>query len=453
MDVTTEKVAPREVEFTIRPEAERVEDARRKAARKVSQRVRIAGFRPGKAPYGLVERTVGKEVLIEEAAEILAPDLYKQALEQGGYEPYARPTLKISQQEPLELKIRVPLEPAVQLADYCAIHVEPEPTPQVTGEQEAKLLNDLREQHGTWVPVERAAQIGDQTTIDIKGVADAETVVDQQGYEVTLAETLSPPGFAEALVGMQPGETHEFTLTYPQDYSQQQLAGKQVAFTATLRELKERHLPALDDEFARTVGDYASLEELKAKLRERLQAQLEADAREKLELRVLDQVVEQSTLEYPNLAVEQEVERLVRQRDSRLRQQGFTLEAFLRVTHKSMEQLRDELRPEAEEALRRMLVLREVARAEKIEVTREAVSAEVERMAATFGEQADAARQAFFREGALAAVATDLYVRQALERLVNVVTGKAEGVCAPPEVPAEGMQPAAGGTPAGPPAE
>ncbi len=440
MEITTETVGPREVEFTIRPEPAQVDQARRKAAQQLAKRIRIPGFRPGKAPYVLVERTVGKEALTEEAAEILAPDLYKQALGEGGYQPFARPTLRVAQEEPLELKIRVPLQPKVELGDYCSLRVEPEPAVQVTPEQEEQLLQKLQTQHGTWLPVVRPAQLGDQVTLDLKGVADGETVFDETGTQITLAEGLSPAGLADALVGMTPGETREFTLTYPHDSPQERLAGKAVAFTVTLRELKERKLPALDDEFARSVGDYASLEDLKAKLRAGLQAQLEAQARDRLAGRVLDQVVEQSKVEFPNLAVEREIDRMVQARDSRLRRQGFTLESFLRATHKSLAQLRDELRPEAEEALRRSLVLREVGRAEKIEVAPEDIGAEVNRVAESYGEQAEAVRLALLQEEqAVSALIGDVYARKSLDRLVDMATGKVAcqaEEAAPAEAPA-----------------
>jgi trigger factor len=219
----------------------------------------------------------------------------------------------------------------------------------------------------------------------------------------------------------------------------------------TLRELKERRLPALDDEFAHSVGEYATLDELKARLREGLQAQAASEAEAKVAARVLDQVAKGSKIEYPNLAVEQEIDRMIRQRENRLRQQGFTLESFLRTAHKSIAQLRDEMRAEAEEGLRRSLVLTEVARAEKIEVTPEELASEVDRLAASFGEQAEAVRQAFTREGALAPVLSDLYTRKSLTRLVDVVTGKVEGACR--VKPGEEAEARAGEAPAQPSAE
>ncbi|MDI7278268.1 MAG: trigger factor, partial [Anaerolineae bacterium] len=436
MEVTTETVAPREVEFTIHPQPEEVEEARRKAARKVAQRVRIPGFRPGKAPYVLVERTVGKRLLTEEAAEILAPDLFKRVVEEGGYQPFDRPTLRITQEEPLELKIRVPLRPTVELPDYRSMRIEPAPEVQVTPEQEEKLLNDLREEQGIWVPVERPAQVGDQITVDSKGTSGGEALFERAHSEIVLTEQLSPQGFLEAVVGIAPGETREFTVTYPESHAEERLAGKTVDLTVTLREVKERRLPELSDEFARTIGDYGSLEELRARLREGLKAQMEADARGRMAAQALDQVVQQSRLEYPNQAVEQEIDRLVRERDRRLRQQGFTLDTYLRVVHKSMAQLRDELRPEAEESLRRDLVLLEVARAEGIQVQPEEVGAEVARIAQAYGEQADAARSMLMQEDVLGAVVADLRLRRALERLVSIVTGRLEAAPEAPEAEA-----------------
>jgi trigger factor len=448
LEYTTETVAPREVEFTIHPEAEKVDEARRQAARRVSQRVRIPGFRPGRAPYALVERTVGKEFLTEEAVEILAPDLLKRVMEETGYEPFDRPTLRISQQEPLELKIRVPLQPTVELPDYHAMRIEPEPEVQVTPEQVQELLDDLREQHGSWVPVERPAQMGDQVIADIKGTSEGETLFDQKEAEFELTDTLIPAGLAEGVTGMSVGETRQVSVTYPADFREEELAGKSVDVTVTLRGVKERRLPELDDEFARTVGDFASLEELRSRLREGLKAEKQAEAEARLALQVLDAVVQQSRLEYPNQAVEQEIDRMIRQRENRLRQQGFTLEAYLRVVHKSLAQLRDELRPEAEETLRRQLVLNEVARAENIEISAAEAGTEAARIAESYGEHADEMRRLLMREDVLGAVVADLRERKALARLVDIVSGRAEGKGKGTEAPApqEGAEepPAAG---------
>ncbi|HOQ99980.1 MAG TPA: trigger factor [Anaerolineae bacterium] len=453
MDVTTETVAPREVEFTIHPEAEQVADAMRRAARKLSQRVRISGFRPGKAPYALVERTVGKEVLTEEAAEILAPEIYKKVIEEGGYQPYDRPTLRVAEQEPLELKIRVPLEPAVTLGDYCAMRIEPEPPVEVAEEQVDKLLQELREQNGTWVPAERPAQLGDQVTVDIEGSAGGEPVFDETGTTIVLSEALAPKGFGEALVGMSSGEAHEFSLTYPEDHPQEGLAGKTVAFAVTMHEVKERKLPALDDDFARSMGDYESLDALRERLRDGLRAEMEADARDRLATHALDELVEQSTIEYPSLALEREIDHLVQRQESRLRQQGFTLDGFLRVTHKTLPQLREELRPQAEKNLRRSLVLGELGKAEKLEVSAEEVGAEVERVASAYGEQAGAVRAALTQAGPLSSLMGDVFSRKAIQRLVDIATGQVP--CAAQAPAAEASPEAQPGAepPAEPPAE
>jgi len=449
LEVTTETIAPCEVEFTVRPDPEQVEDALRKAARKVARRVRIPGFRPGKAPYALVERTVGKELLTEEAAEILAPDIYRQAVEQAGYKPYTRPTLRIAQQEPLELRIRVPLEPVIDLGDYCSLRVEPEPPVEVKEEQVEQLLQELREQHGSWEPVTRPAQIGDQVTLDIHGTSDSETVFDETGTVLELSEHLSPPGFAEAVVGMQPGETKQVTLTYPEDYAQKQLAGKTVTFTLTLHEAKERRLPELDDEFARSVGDYASLEELKARLRDGLKAEMEREAEDRMAMRALDQLVQQSKIEYPNQAVEDEIDRLLERQESRLRQQGFTLESYLRLVHKSLAQYRDELRAQAEENLRRRLVLARIAEAERIGVEPQELAEAIDRVAAGYGEQADVVRQALSRPEPSRSLANEIYARKAMERLVAIATGKAE--CTATGAAEEQTPPSAEQPPAEPP--
>ncbi|MCL6431718.1 MAG: trigger factor [Anaerolineae bacterium] len=426
MEYTAETVAPREVEFTIHLGAEEVDEARRKAARAISQRVRIPGFRPGKAPYALVERTVGKEYLTEEAAEILAPDLFERVMQEGGYEAYDRPTLRVSQQEPFELKIRVPLRPTVELADYHAIHVEPEPEVQVTPEQVQKVLDSFREDHGTWVPVERPVQMGDQVIVDIKGTSDSETLFDEKEAEFELNEKLIPAGLAEGVTGMSVGETRQVAVTYPVDFAEERLAGKSVDVTVTLRGAKEQRLPELDDEFARTVGGFASIEELQSRIRQAIKMELQAEAEARVAQRVLEAVIEQSRLEYPNQAVEREIDYLIRQRERRLQRQGFTLEGYLSLAHKSLAQLRDELRPEAEERLRHELVLDEVARAEGIEVSPEEVHQAVGEIAASYGERADEMRRQLMREDVLGAIVADLRGRKALARLVEIVAGRAQ---------------------------
>lgn len=449
MDVTTETVAPREIEVTIRPDPAQVEDALHKAARKVSRRTPIPGFRPGKAPYALVERTVGRELLTEEAAEVLAPDLYRETVEKAGYQPYGRPTLRVAHLEPLELKIRVALQPTVELGDYCSLRVEPEPPVEVADEQVDQLLQELREEHGSWEPVTRPAQMGDQVTLDIRGTSGDEPVFDETGTTLVLSEQLTPPGFAEAVVGMQPGETKQVELAYPEDYANEDLAGKTVAFTLTLHEVKERKLPEPDDEFARSVGDYASLAELKDHLRAGLKAELEHDAQDRLETRALDQLVEQSKVEYPNAALEQAIDRLVERQESRLRTYGFTLETYLQVSHKSMEQLRDEVRPQAERELRRSLVLRELGRAEGVRVEPEEIAREIARLSLPYGERSEEVRQALLQPEALSSISSDIFVRKAMERLVAIATGQAE--CAPSGAAAEQAAAAAEPPPAEPP--
>jgi trigger factor len=370
-------------------------------------------------------------------------------VEKAGYQPYGRPTLRVAHLEPLELKIRVALQPTVELGDYCSLRVEPEPPVEVADEQVDQLLQELREEHGSWEPVTRPAQMGDQVTLDIRGTSGDEPVFDETGTTLVLSEQLTPPGFAEAVVGMQPGETKQVELAYPEDYANEDLAGKTVAFTLTLHEVKERKLPEPDDEFARSVGDYASLAELKDHLRTGLKAELEHDAQDRLETRAVDQLVEQSKVEYPNAALEQAIDRLVERQESRLRTYGFTLETYLQVSHKSMEQLRDEVRPQAERELRRSLVLRELGRAEGVRVEPEEIAREIARLSLPYGERSEEVRQALLQPEALSSISSDIFVRKAMERLVAIATGQAE--CAPSGAAAEQAAAAAEPPPAEPP--
>lgn len=427
MKVTTETVGTREVMLRIEPDPEQVEKAMRQAAREISRWRPVPGFRPGKAPYDLVLRIFGRRVVLNEAINNMADALYRQALQETNIEPYEPAALDIESEDPLVLKANVALQPVVTLGDYHALHVDPEPEVAVTEEMIQEELERLRRQHATHEPVERPAQMGDRVAVAIKGTADGETVIDRSSVYYTLDEQLPPPGFAEALVGMNKGETREFTLTYPADFEDSALAGKEVQFTVTLQQVIEIKLPEVNDDLAKMAGDYETLDALREAVTKEIRERLEREAREREAEAALEALVAQTTMEYPAAAVERQLDRMIARYKAQAQQIGFEWERYLQITGQNEQDLRAQLRPGAEREVRRLLALEEFAKAEGIEVDREELVDETLYRASTYGPRAEDFLNQVRRDSRLlASIQSDVRARKALRRLVAKVTGRPE---------------------------
>jgi trigger factor len=279
------------------------------------------------------------------------------------------PHFDVESFSPLRAKATVVVQPAVQLGDYRSITREATPVT-VADEEVDNVLEQLREGHAEWVPVERPAEMGDRVAIDVRGVAEGRSIVSQDDVEYLLrAESAAPvPGFAEQLVGIAAGEARSFTLTVPAEADDEELAGKDVVFDVTANDVKAKELPELDDYFASTVGSFADLAELRQRIEEQLREQAEFAARRELETAVIDEAVNGATVAIPEKLLEQQAqrarERLARDLDTR----GLSIEQYLQITRTSDQELETQLRADAERSLRRSFVLQAIAAEEGIEV-------------------------------------------------------------------------------------
>ncbi|MGB5931947.1 MAG: trigger factor [Anaerolineae bacterium] len=432
MKVNTEKMENCQAVLTIEVEEERVERSLKEAARRISKRTRIPGFRAGRAPYHIVERMVGKEAVFDEALEELGSRVYREALEESELEPFDRAEMEVVEREPLTLKMTVPLKPEVELGDYESIHVEPQEV-KIEEEEIEEVLTALREERGEWVPVEREAQKGDLLTLDVEGRADGERVVGAEEWEYTLRLGAEVPvkGFPELIEGMKAGEEREFTLAYPAIHPQADLAGRKVEFRVRLLGLKGKHLPPLDDEFAKTVGDFERLKELRERVESVLQARAETRERERVAEEVLTGMTDQAKIAYPPALLERELDSMIEDYAQAVGRQGFTLPRYLEVVGKSEEELRRELRPQAEERLKKALVLSKFTEEEGIAVEDEEVDREVDEIADSYGDQAQEMKKALLSPEPQRSIRSRLFSQKALERLVEIGTAtpeeKAEG--------------------------
>jgi len=370
---------------------------------------------------------VGKEAVFDDALEELSSQVYREALEESELEPIDRAEMEMVEREPLTLKMTVPLKPEVELGDYESIHVEPQEV-KIKEEEIEEVLTALREERGEWVPVEREAQGGDLLTLDVEGRTDGERVVGAEEWEhiLHLGAEVPVKGFPELIEGMKPGEEREFTRAYPVVHSNADLAGRKVEFRVRLLGLKGKNLPPLDDQFAKTVGDFESLKELQERVESVLQARAETRERERVAEEVLTAMTDQAKIAYPPTLLERELGSMIEDYAQAVGRQGFTLPRYLEVVGKSEEELRGELRPRAEERLQKALVFSKFTEEEGIAVEEEEVDREVGDIADSYGDQAEEVKKALLSPEPQRSIRSRLFSRKALERLVEIGTAPHE---------------------------
>ena len=424
MKVSAEPVENSQVTLNIEMEPVEIEKYIEGAYNRLVRKVSVPGFRKGKAPRDVLERHIGKDALFQEALEDLIPETYKEALEEQKIEPIAQPQFEMIQTEPLIFKAVVPLKPTIKLGDYTGIRVESKPV-EVKKEDIETTIEQLRNQQAILSPVDRPVQFDDIVTIDIEGEKEGESFPIRKDvvYEVTKEARLPLPGFAEKLEGMGKGEEKSFVLYYPPDYEMKELAGKDHAFKVTVTEIKEKKLPEVDDELAKTLGkeDLASLRE---QIASNLKAGAEERARLEMEQKAVDAAVELCEVEYPPALADREIDRLLSE-EARQFTEGITgLENYLKTINKTMDDHKEELRPMAVRRVVRSLVLGKIAEDEKIEVDDSEIDAEIERMLKDADKEAEEMRKFFSLPQARESLKQFLVGRKTIERLVQIAKGE-----------------------------
>lgn len=382
MKLTREKEEDRQVFLRIELEQPEVDKALEQAYRRLVKRANIPGFRQGKAPRAVLERYIGKEGLLEDALDNLLPEVYEQALKEQQIEAIANPKIEIVQTDPVVFTAVVPLKPTIELGDYHSIKLTPEKV-EITRDKVDAVIEELRRQHGTWEPVERPVAFEDLVTLDVESQVEDKPFINQPGaqYQVMPNQPLPVPGFADQIVGMEIGGEKEFKLKLPEDYSTAELAGKEAQFKVKVKEIKQQNLPKLGSEFAKLVSaEFKTMAALRKGVTENLRLRAEQRTKEEFEEKVVDAVVNSSKAELPPVLVESEVDRFLEQQVRWLQESGLGLEEYLSRINKTEEELREELRPVATRRVTRSLVLGKVAEAEKIKVTDDEITADLEKM-------------------------------------------------------------------------
>ncbi len=390
MTVTVTPAARSSLSVRVEIPAERLDAAIAEAVRHLSQRTKIPGFRPGKAPRAMVERVVGAEAVLEEAMDHLVQRAYRDALVEHKILPLAQADVKVEQGEegkPVIFTANVPIRPEVTLGDYRGFNFKPE-IETIDDPKVAKVVEELRDQNATLAAVEdRGARNGDYAVIGYAGTRDGTPFEGGSAERVPLiiGEERLIPGFEAHLLGLRPTETAGFDITFPDDYPESTLAGAAAHFEVELRELREKILPAEDDEFARSLGKFEDLGALRVEIKERLERNALDRARHQFADQIIEYATANATLELPDILVDQEVEIMHDELRGSLARQGIDEAAYLKATDKSEADLHADFRPRAEKRVKVLLVLSKVAEDEGVVISDRDVEAEIRRARQRYG--------------------------------------------------------------------
>jgi trigger factor len=428
LKVTNEKTENRQAYLTIEVEPAEVETSTVTAYHRLVKKVNVPGFRRGKAPRAIFERHFGKHELFHEMLDDLVPDVYKKAIAEQKLEPVAEPQIELEKEDPVIIKAVVPLKPLVNLGDYKTIDLKPQPV-EVTEDMVNSVIEQLRKQHATWEPAERPVEFNDLVTLDVESTMKGEPFVNQKGvqYQVTMGNISPAPGFAEQLVGMKKDEEKECKLQYPADYPQKEVQGNEATFKVKISEIKQEKLPEVNDEFAKQVGaDVTSVDVMRQKIIDDLKKRVEDRCKSDFEDKVIEAVTAMSQVEYPPILVEVEVERSLERNLRFLQSTGQNIETYLKSIDKTIDQLREELKPAAVKRVAESLVVGRISEQEKIEVTHAEIDAEIEEMVKNSTGDKDELRKALQAQRNHESVEDTLVARKTVQRLTEIAQSQKE---------------------------
>jgi len=425
LEVTVEEEDTRRIRLTAEVPGARMEQEMQRAARRIARQTNIPGFRKGKAPYDVIVRRYGEDVVRQEAIEELVEQVYREALEREEILPYAPGTLTETELEPVRFVFDVPLPPVVELGDYRSLRVKP-PRVRVTKKEVEEVLEQLRQENAVLEPVqERPAEVGDVAVLKAEGrTGEDQLFMDEEEAELLLdPESDYPvPGFVEAVLGMEVGEERKFSLDMPEDFP-----FEKGEFEIRLERLFDRILPDIDDDLARTVGNFDSLKELRKTVKEGLLEQKQEAADEEYANEVVQAVTEQSEVSYPQEMLEDNIDTLVQQSASEVqREQRMSLSDYLTAIGKTEEELREELEPRAEERLKRSLVVAKLAAVEDLRVSDEELEEYTTEVSRVWGDRAEEMQEQLHTEENRRFLLNSLLGTKVVNRLVAIASGQAE---------------------------
>lgn len=422
MSLQVEKLEKNMVKLTVEVSAEEFENALQEAYLKNRSKISIPGFRKGKVPRAMVEKTYGAGIFYEDAANSLIPAAYSEAVEESGLDIVSQPEIDVTQIEKGKSFIftaTAALKPEVTLGAYKGIEVEKEAA-EVTEEEVNAELDRVRNQNARTITVEdRAVQDGDMTVIDFEGFIDGEAFEGGKGedYSLTIGSGAFIPGFEEQLIGAEIGKETEVHVTFPEEYHAEALKGKPATFKVTVKSVKVKELPEADDDFAQDVSDFDTLDAYKADIKAKLTEKKEKEVAERKEEAVIGKIIENAEMEIPDAMVDYQVKQMANDFARRIQSQGLSVEQYFQFTGLTPDRMFEQMKPNALKRIQSRLVLEAVAAAENIEVTEEEVEKEFEKMASMYKIEAEKVKEAM-GEKETAEIKLDIAVQKAADFVV-----------------------------------
>ena len=389
MSLQVEKLEKNMAKLTIEASAEDFEKAIQKVYLKARGRINIPGFRKGKAPRKLIEKMYGTGVFYEDAANDLIPTAYAEALKDCDLEIVSRPEINVTQIEsgkPFIFTAEVAVKPEVTLGEYKGVEVE-KSNVEVTDEDINKEVDKERENNSRTIDVDdRAVESGDIIKLDFDGSVDGVPFAGgkAENYTLTIGSGSFIPGFEDQLIGTKIGEDKDVTVTFPEDYHEKSLAGKEAVFKCKVNAISVKELPEADDEFASEVSEFETLAEYKEDIKKKLTEKKEKAARAKKEAQAIEKAVENATMEIPDAMIDTQVQSMMEDFARRMQSQGLSLEQYFQFTGMDAKKMHDQMKPEALKRIQNSLVLEAVAKAENIEISDEKVDEEIAKMAEAY---------------------------------------------------------------------
>ena len=423
MSVQVEKLEKNMAKLTIEVSAEELEKAIEKVYQKQKKNISVPGFRKGKVPRAMVEKMYGKEVFYEDAANEVIPAAYEKAYDECGEKIVSTPKIEVTQIEagkPFIFTAEVALKPEVTLGAYKGIDVDKVEAAVSDEEVDAEIERE-RERNARSVSVsDRAVQDKDQTVIDFEGFVDGVAFEGGKGenYPLTIGSGAFIPGFEEQLIGKNIGEECDVNVTFPEDYHADNLAGKPAVFKVTVKEIKEKVLPELDDEFAAEVSEFDTLAEYKEDVKKNLTEKREKDVKNAKEDAVVDAIIANATMDIPEAMIETQQRQMVQEFAQNIQMQGLSIDQYFQFTGLTAEKMMEQVKPQAEKRIKSRLVLEAVAKAENITASEEDFEAEIAKMAEMYKMEADKVKESIGEEGKKQFM-EDLAVSKAAEFVVN----------------------------------
>ncbi len=360
MKVTKESIGKSQIKLRIELEPEEIADYRQKAAKRLSEQVKIPGFRPGTAPYDVVKLNVGEASITRQMIDLALPETYSKAIMQEKLPVVSRPDVNIVTEEPLVYEATVALLPEVKVKNYKEIKVEVKPT-EVEEKDVTNVLENLQKHYATYASIDRPAKKGDRVEIDFSGTDSSGVPLEgtvSKNHPVVIGENSLLPDFEKNLEGMKVGETKTFTMTFPSDYHAENFKNKEVTFETTVKRAEEAQLPEINDEFVeRVTGEKKTLEELKKEIMKNLKTQRDNEDRMRKEDKLLEQILERTDVELPPQLIEEEVDYILEDMKADLQEKGITFEQYMKATKKTQEDIQKDYQQEAEKRIKIRLAL------------------------------------------------------------------------------------------------